>query len=44
MKLRGKDRALNEFSVERIGEEAHENLVMLHGAPSPLFILLDIHS
>lgn len=44
VKLRGNDRALNEFSVERVGEEADENLVMLHGAPSPLFLLLDIHS
>lgn len=35
VKLGGKDRALNEFSVERIGEEVDENLVMLHGAPSP---------
>lgn len=43
VKLGGKDRALNEFSVERIGEEAEENLVMLHGAPSPLFQLLNIH-
>jgi cardiolipin-specific phospholipase len=29
--LSGKDRALNEFSVERIGEQVDENLVMLHG-------------
>lgn len=29
--LSGKDRALNEFSVERVGEEVEENLVMLHG-------------
>ncbi|KAI9054899.1 hypothetical protein LZ554_002043 [Drepanopeziza brunnea f. sp. 'monogermtubi'] len=29
--LGGKDRALNEFTVERIGEEVEENLVMLHG-------------
>lgn len=31
VKLSGRDRALNEFSVERIGEEADQNLVMLHG-------------
>jgi len=31
IKLSGKDRALNEFSVQRDGEEVHENLVMLHG-------------
>ncbi|KAF2435431.1 alpha/beta-hydrolase [Tothia fuscella] len=29
--LPGKDRALNEFSVERAGEEIENNLVMLHG-------------
>ncbi|KAF1992201.1 alpha/beta-hydrolase [Aulographum hederae CBS 113979] len=29
--LDGKDRALNEFSVERIGEDVDNNLVMLHG-------------
>jgi len=29
--LSGKDRALNEFSVQRDGEEIEENLVMLHG-------------
>jgi cardiolipin-specific phospholipase len=31
IQLRGKNRALNEFSVERDGEEVEENLVMLHG-------------
>lgn len=31
VKLSGRDRALNEFSVERVGEEVEENLVMLHG-------------
>lgn len=31
VRLSGKDRALNEFSVERVGEEVEENLVMLHG-------------
>jgi cardiolipin-specific phospholipase len=31
IKLSGKQRALNEFSVERTGEEVEENLVMLHG-------------
>jgi cardiolipin-specific phospholipase len=31
VKLAGKDRALNEFSVERVGEEVENNLVMLHG-------------
>jgi cardiolipin-specific phospholipase len=31
VKLSGKNRALNEFSVERVGEEIEENLVMLHG-------------
>ncbi|KAF3042304.1 hypothetical protein E8E11_006382 [Didymella keratinophila] len=31
VELSGKGRALNEFSVERLGEEADENLVMLHG-------------
>jgi cardiolipin-specific phospholipase len=29
--LPGKDRALNEFSVERTGEDVENNLVMLHG-------------
>lgn len=29
--LSGKDRALNEFSVQRLGEDVEENLVMLHG-------------
>lgn len=29
--LSGKDRALNEFSVERVGETADQNLVILHG-------------
>jgi len=29
--LSGKDRALNEFSVERLGEHVEHNLVMLHG-------------
>lgn len=31
MKLSGKNRALNEFSVERVGEETDQNLVILHG-------------
>ncbi|PQE31382.1 alpha beta hydrolase protein [Rutstroemia sp. NJR-2017a WRK4] len=31
IQLSGKNRALNEFSVERVGEEVKENLVMLHG-------------
>jgi cardiolipin-specific phospholipase len=31
VQLSGKDRALNEFSVERVGEEVEQNLVMLHG-------------
>lgn len=31
VKLSGKNRALNEFSVERIGENVDQNLVMLHG-------------
>lgn len=31
VQLSGKDRAINEFSVERTGEETEENLVMLHG-------------
>ena len=31
VKLNGKNRALNEFSVERVGEEPDQNLVMLHG-------------
>jgi cardiolipin-specific phospholipase len=31
IKLSGRNRALNEFSVERVGEEVSENLVMLHG-------------
>lgn len=29
--LSGRNRALNEFSVERVGEEQEETLVMLHG-------------
>lgn len=31
VKLRGKNRALNEFSVERVGEHVDQNLVLLHG-------------
>lgn len=31
VELSGKERALNEFSVERLGEEADQHLVMLHG-------------
>lgn len=31
IQLSGKNRALNEFSVERVGEEVEENLVLLHG-------------
>ncbi|KAJ5964273.1 uncharacterized protein N7479_004149 [Penicillium vulpinum] len=31
VELSGQDRALNEFSVERVGEEADQHLVMLHG-------------
>src|SRR5436309_11319043 len=31
VKLSGKDRAINEFSIERDGETVEENLVMLHG-------------
>ncbi len=31
VKLSGRNRALNEFSVERVGEETEQNLVMLHG-------------
>ena len=29
--LSGKNRSLNEYSVERVGEQAEETLVMLHG-------------
>ncbi|KAF2870445.1 Alpha/Beta hydrolase protein [Massariosphaeria phaeospora] len=31
VELGGRGRALNEFSVERMGEEVEDNLVMLHG-------------
>ncbi|KAK3374400.1 Alpha/Beta hydrolase protein [Lasiosphaeria ovina] len=31
VQLSGKDRALNEVSVERVGEKADDTLVMLHG-------------
>nr|POE85403.1 putative cardiolipin-specific deacylase, mitochondrial [Quercus suber] len=31
VELAGKNRYLNEFSVERLGEETENNLVMLHG-------------
>ncbi|KAK5998597.1 putative cardiolipin-specific deacylase 1 [Cladobotryum mycophilum] len=31
VQLSGKNRALNEFSVERVGEDTDETLVMLHG-------------
>ncbi|KAL1854673.1 hypothetical protein Plec18170_004764 [Paecilomyces lecythidis] len=31
VELSGQNRALNEFSVERVGEQADQNLVMLHG-------------
>jgi cardiolipin-specific phospholipase len=31
VELGGKGRALNEFSIERLGEDVDNNLVMLHG-------------
>ncbi|KAK3319288.1 Alpha/Beta hydrolase protein [Apodospora peruviana] len=31
VQLSGKDRALNELSIERVGEQADDTLVMLHG-------------
>lgn len=31
VQLSGKNRALNEFSIERVGEPAEDTLVMLHG-------------
>lgn len=31
VQLSGKNRALNEYSVERVGEEVKETIVMLHG-------------
>ncbi|KAF4543052.1 Alpha beta hydrolase fold protein [Lasiodiplodia theobromae] len=31
VQLSGKERALNEFTVERVGEDVENNLVMLHG-------------
>ncbi|KAH7328271.1 abhydrolase domain-containing protein [Stachybotrys elegans] len=31
VRLSGKDRALNELSVERVGEETEETVVMVHG-------------
>ena len=31
VKLSGKNRAMNEYSVERVGEDVKETLVMLHG-------------
>ncbi|KXX74551.1 putative cardiolipin-specific deacylase, mitochondrial [Madurella mycetomatis] len=31
VQLSGKDRALNELAIERVGEEAGDTLVMLHG-------------
>lgn len=31
IRLSGKNRALNELSVERVGEDVNQNLVMLHG-------------
>lgn len=31
VELEGKNRALNEFSIERVGEDVENNLVMLHG-------------
>jgi cardiolipin-specific phospholipase len=31
VQLSGKDRALNEFSIERVGEPVEQNLVILHG-------------
>ncbi|KAF7597104.1 Alpha/beta hydrolase domain-containing protein 4 [Aspergillus hancockii] len=31
VELSGKNRALNEFSVERVGEEVNQHLVMIHG-------------
>ena len=31
VKLSGKNRALNELSIERVGEDVDQNLVMLHG-------------
>jgi cardiolipin-specific phospholipase len=31
VKLSGKDRGIHEFSIERVGEDVQNNLVMLHG-------------
>ena len=31
VELAGKNRALNEFSVEQVNEQNDQNLVMLHG-------------
>ncbi|OBR02767.1 Alpha beta hydrolase [Colletotrichum higginsianum IMI 349063] len=31
VELSGKDRALNEYSIERVGEEVDNNLVIIHG-------------
>lgn len=31
VQLSGKNRALNEYSIERVGEDVKETLVMLHG-------------
>ncbi|EDN10205.1 abhydrolase domain-containing protein [Histoplasma capsulatum] len=31
VELSGKNRALNEFSIERVGEKTEQNLVILHG-------------
>ena len=31
VELSGKDRSLNEFSVERVGEKVENNLIILHG-------------
>lgn len=36
IQLSGKNRALNEFSVERLGEKTEQNLVMLHGKISSI--------
>ena len=40
VKLKGKDRALNEFSVRRLDEEMDENMVMLHGYGAGVGLLL----
>jgi len=44
VKLSGKDRAINEFSVERVGEDVENTFVMLHGYGAGLVSVLSFYT